>query len=264
MLAWCNGIDVGYDDVGTGDPIVFLHGFPHNRSLWAPQIGALIDRARCIVPDLRGFGETPAQPPFTVDQYADDVAALLDVLKIDRAVIAGLSMGGYVALAFWRRHQARVRGLALIDTKAGADSAEGLIKRREMIALANERGSAGVADAMITGMVGRSTREKCPEVVDQVHAMLEAASVEGIVGGLEAMMARPDSTPTLPTIDVPTLIVVGDEDVLTPPAESRLMHEAIPESRLEIIRGAGHLSNTERPGAVNHVLTEFLSSLVLA
>ncbi|MGQ0766437.1 MAG: alpha/beta fold hydrolase [Gemmatimonadota bacterium] len=264
MITWCNGIEIGYDDSGTGNPLVLLHGFPHNRRLWAAQVGALLDRARCIVPDLRGFGESSTKPPFSMDQYADDVVALLDHLRVERAIVGGLSMGGYVAFAIWRRHRDRVRALALLDTKAGADSAEAVQKRRDMIALAQERGSAGIADAMITGMVGRSTRAKCPEVADAVHSMLESAPVDGIIGALEALMTRPDSTPTLSTIDVPTVIVVGDEDVLTPPAESRAMHEAIRGSRLEVIAGAGHVSNVERPAAVNHVLSEFIASMNLA
>lgn len=264
MITWCNGIEIGFDDTGTGDPLVLLHGFPHNRRLWASQVGALLDRARCIVPDLRGFGESSVKPPFSMDQYADDVVALLDHLRIERAIVGGLSMGGYVTFAIWRRHRERVRALALIDTKAGADSPDAVQKRRDMIALARERGSAGVADALITGMVGRSTRAKCPEVADSMHSMLESAPVDGIVGALEALLARPDSTQTLSTIDVPTLIVVGDEDVLTPPAESRSMHEAIGGSRLEIIAGAGHVSNVERPAAMNHVLSEFIASLNLA
>jgi pimeloyl-ACP methyl ester carboxylesterase len=151
-----------------------------------------------------------------------------------------------------------------MDTKAGADNPEAIVKRKDMITLARERGSAAVADAMIAGMVGKSTREKCPEVVDAVHRMLESAPVDGIIGALEAMMTRPDSMPTLATIDVPTLILVGDEDALTPPKESQIMHDAIRGSRLEVIPSAGHVSNLERPATVNHVLSEFLSSILLS
>ena len=263
MLTWIGGRPVGYDDTGSGDPVVFLHGFPHRRSLWAAQVDGLVDRARCIAPDLRGLGESGGEGPFSMDRYADDVVELLDHLRVERAVIAGLSMGGYVAFALWRRHPHRVRALALLDTRPGADTEEGVKKRREMIALARERGSGAIADAMITGMVGRSTREKCPEIVDTVHAMLESAPVEGVVGALEAMLARSDSTPTLATITVPTLIVCGEEDVLTPVKESQGMHAAIVGSHLEVIAGAGHVSCIERPAAVNHVLSEFLSSLSL-
>ncbi len=263
VITFSGDVEIGYDDLGAGDPIVFLHGFPHSRALWAPQLNALVDRARCIAPDLRGFGESTAAPPFTMDQYADDVAALLDALHIERAVICGLSMGGYVALAFWRRHRARVRGLVLMDTRAGADSPETRIKRNDMIALAHERGSSAVADAMISGMVGKSTREKCPEVVDAVHRMLESAPVAGVAGGLAALREREDSTATLGTIDVPVLVVVGEEDVLTPPSEAAILHAGIRGSTLEVIAGAGHVSNVERPAAVNHILSEFLAKLTL-
>ena len=264
MIAYCGGLEIGYDDVGSGDAVVFLHGFPHHRALWASQVAALVDRARCIAPDLRGFGESSVHPPYSVDQYADDLAALLDSLRIERAVVCGLSMGGYVALAFWRRHRARVRALILMDTRAGNDSAEGRERRDQMIALARQRGSEAVADAMITGMVGKRTREKCPEVVDDVHRMLESAPVDGVVGALEALRDRPDSTATLETIDVPTLIVVGEDDVLTPPGEAMLLHAGIRGSTLEVIAGAGHVANVERPAAVNHVITEFLAKVTLS
>ena len=261
MIALCDGVEIGYDDVGTGVPVAFVHGFPHNRTLWAPQIGALVDRARCIAPDLRGFGESSTHGPFSIDQFADDVALLLRGLGIERAVVAGISMGGYVAFALWRRHRSLVRGLVLADTRAGADTDEARDKRRALVEVARTRGSGAVADGQITGMLGKTTREKRPALIDELHRMLEAAPVAGIVGALEAMMARVDSTDTLATLDVPTLIVVGDEDVLTPPSEAEILHEAIRGSRLEVIEHAGHVSNMERPAAFNHVLSEFLASL---
>ncbi|MCC6773533.1 MAG: alpha/beta fold hydrolase, partial [Gemmatimonadaceae bacterium] len=133
MIALSGDFEIGYDDVGTGEPVLFLHGFPHNRTLWAAQLGALFDRARCIAPDLRGFGESTVAAPYSMNQYADDAVALLDALRIERAVVCGLSMGGYVALAIWRRHRARVRGLILMDTRAGSDSPAGRVRRDEMI-----------------------------------------------------------------------------------------------------------------------------------
>jgi 3-oxoadipate enol-lactonase len=154
-----------------------------------------------------------------------------------------------------------VRALMLADTRAGADTVEGSAKRLELIDVARTRGSGAVADNQITGMLGKTTREKRPALIDQVHRMLESAPVDGIVGALEAMMGRIDSTATLATIDVPTLVVVGQEDVLTPVAEAELLHEAIRGSRLEVIEHAGHMSNLERPAAFNHVLSEFLASL---
>ncbi len=125
MLALCGDIEIGYDDVGTGEVVLFIHGFPHNRAFWSAQLGALLGRARCIAPDLRGFGETSSGGPYSIDRYADDLVLLLDTLRIERAVVCGLSMGGYVALAFWRRHRRTRAGLILMDTRAGGDSADG-------------------------------------------------------------------------------------------------------------------------------------------
>lgn len=255
-----NGLTVAYDEVGTGVPVVLLHGFPHNRSLWAPQTSAMVEHGRCIAPDLRGFGDSGCEGPFSMDQYAEDVVALLDNLGIDRAVVAGLSMGGYVAFALWRLRPELVRGLVLADTRAGADSSETRAKRLELMAVARDKGAAAVANAQITGMVGASTRAHNPALVNGLHQMLASAPVEGIVGGLQAMMDRPDSTGLLATIDVPTLIIVGEEDALTPVKESRAMHAAITGSTLQVIPGAGHVSNLEKPAAFNHVFGEFLSA----
>lgn len=263
MLSWIGERQVGYDDVGQGDAVLFVHGFPLSRAVWSPQLGALIDRARCIAPDLRGFGESPPLAPYTMDQYADDLAALMDFLHIEKAVVCGLSMGGYVNFALWRRHPDRVRGMVMVGTRAGADAAAAREKRAAMIALARERGSSGVADQMMPGMLGKSTRERNPALGDAVHAMLDSAPVDGVIGALEAMVARQDSHETLASISVPVLIVCGDEDVLTPVSESRAMHVGIAGSHLEVIAGAGHLANLERPAAVNHVLSEFLASLSL-
>jgi 3-oxoadipate enol-lactonase len=259
-----NGIQLSYDDVGTDLPIVLLHAFPLDHSMWAPQIGALVRQGRSIAPDLRGFGASTPAPPYSMDQYADDVAALLDALGARPAVVIGLSMGGYVAFALWRRHRARVRALVLADTRAGADTDEGREKRRRLIEVARSRGSGTVAETQLASMVGDTTRQRRPEVVEMVRTLMTAAPVEGIVGALEAMMTRPDSTPTLATIDVPTLIVVGEEDTLTPPHEAQAMHERIRGSRLEVIAGAGHICNLERPAAFTHVLSEFVEGVSLA
>jgi 3-oxoadipate enol-lactonase len=264
MIALIDDLEIAYDDVGTGPPVVFVHGFPHNRTLWAPQVNALVDHARCVALDLRGFGESTRRGPYTIDQYADDVAALIRSLRLERAIIAGISMGGYIAFALWRRHRALVRGLILCDTRPGADTEDGRAKRNELIAAARAKGSGSVADAMIGGMVGTTTREKYLGIVDAVYTMLALSPVDGVVGALEAMRERIDSTPTLSTIDVPTLIVCGSEDAFTPPAESEAMHAAIPSSRLEILSGAGHLSNVERPAAFNHVVSEFIASIGFA
>jgi pimeloyl-ACP methyl ester carboxylesterase len=261
VISLASGLEIAYDDAGSGLPGLFIHGFPHDRTLWLPQLGALVVRARCIAPDLRGFGASTTHGPYSMDRYADDLASLLDALRIERAVVCGLSMGGYVAFAFWRRHRARARALVLCDTRAGADDDEGRARRDALIALAREKGVDAVARAMMVNMVGASTRERHPGVVEAMYAMLASAPLDGVVGALEALRDRPDSRPTLATIDVPTLILVGDEDTLTPPAESRAMHAAIASSRLELVAGAGHVSNVERPAAFNHLLSEFLATV---
>ena len=253
---------LAHADVGRGLPVVLLHAFPLNRSMWEPQIAALLGECRCLVPDLRGFGDSPKTGPYSMDVFADDVIALLDALLIDQAVFVGLSMGGYVALNLIRRHRRRVRALVLADTRAAADTPEGKQKREELIALARAEGAAAIADRQVTGLIGKSTREKQPELVERTRSVMAAESVDGIVGALQAMRDRADSTDLLSTIDVPTLIVVGDEDVITPVKESRAMHELVPASRLEIIPGAGHLSNLERPAAFNAALSDFVGSLL--
>jgi 3-oxoadipate enol-lactonase len=252
---------LAYDDCGTGLPVVLLHGYPHDRTLWSPQLGAFVDTCRCIAPDLRGFGESPAEPPYTMDRYADDVVALLDKLGIERAVIGGLSMGGYIAFAIWRRHRQRVRALVLADTRAGADTDETRAGRRAQIELVRSRGTSVLAAQLATRQLGAHTRERHPDIVEVVRDMIARAPLDGIVGALEAMMARPDSTSTLATINVPTLVLVGEDDELTPVAESVRIHEGIAGSRLERIVNAGHLSNIERPAAFNHVLSEFVGRL---
>ena len=263
MIAVIDSLEIGYDDVGAGSgvPLLFVHAFPLNRTMWAPQLSALVERSRCIAADMRGLGDSSVAPPYSMEQYADDLAHLLDQLRIDKVVLVGLSMGGYASFAFWRRHKHRVRALVLADTRAGADSDETLSRRRQLIQLARSEGAIAVANVQIPSLVGKTTREKQPDTYDAVHRMVAQAPVEGIVGALEAMMVRPDSTPMLSTIDVPTLIVVGEEDVPTPVKEARAMHERIPGSRLEVIAQSGHLTNMERPAAFNHLLTEFLGAL---
>jgi pimeloyl-ACP methyl ester carboxylesterase len=265
LIGVLDSLDIGYDDVGTGagptPPLLFVHAFPLNRTLWAPQLSALVERSRCVAADLRGFGDSSVSPPYSIEQYADDLAHLLDMLHIDKVVFVGSSIGGYIAFAFWRRHRKRVRAFVLADTRAGADSDETLSRRRHLIHTARTEGATAVANLQIPALVGKTTREKQPDTYDAVHRMIAQAPAEGIVGALEAMMVRPDSTATLATIDVPTLIVVGEEDVPTPVKEARAMHERIPGSRIEVISHAGHLPNLERPAAFNHVLTEFLGAL---
>lgn len=262
MIAHIGGAAIGFDDTGTGTPIVFLHAFPLDRTMWAPQLARLSGQARCIAVDLRGFGESSATPPFSVDRYADDVAGVLDTLGVDRAIVAGLSLGGYVAFALWRRHRARVRALVLADTRAGADTADGRERRRALIEVARANGSDAVAARQLEVVIGPGTRERHPEIRDRIRRIMAASPVAGIVGALEAMLGRPDSTSTLSTIDVPTLFVVGEEDTVTPLADAQAMQHAIPGSRVEVVAGAGHLSNLEQPDAFTGVVEDFLGTLL--
>lgn len=258
MIAQIGGATIGYDDIGEGTPVVFLHAFPLNRTMWTPQTSALAADWRCITMDFRGFGESSATPPFSTDRYADDVAELLDSINVRRAIVVGLSMGGYVAFSLWRRHAMRISALVLADTRAGADSPETRERRHELMALARDAGARAVADRQLVGLLSRSTRERRPDIENAMRAIATSAKVEGIVGALEAMLGRPDSTATLTSLAIPTLILVGDEDVITPAKEARAMHAAIRGSRLELLANAGHLSNVERPAAFNAVVSEFL------
>jgi pimeloyl-ACP methyl ester carboxylesterase len=252
-----------FDDVGAGMPVVFLHGFPLSRALWKPQLDDLQGQCRVIAPDFRGFGGTSAAlANVTVDQLANDVAALLDALKItEPAVIGGLSMGGYVALAFARRHPARLRGLILADTRSEADSPETKENRDKMIAFAKTHSALDVIDQMMSRLLGHETQMHHPEIAEEVRAIAGKQAPAGIVAALAAMRDRPDSRPGLSAIRVPTLVVVGAEDVVTPPSAAEAMVAAIPGSRYAKIAAAGHLSNLEQPEMFNAVVGSFLGAL---
>lgn len=257
-------LDMGCDDEGAGQAILFVHGFPLDRSLWRHQRVALSTRCRCLVPDLRGFGESSVRAPFSVDQYADDLALLMDRLEIDDAIVCGLSMGGYIAMAMWRRHADRIRGLVLCDTKASADSEAARGKREEMIAVATAEGSGAVASRQIGAVLGASTRARHPEIEAEVLAMMSRQPVGGVVGALGALRDRPDSRSTLSSISVPTLVIVGEEDTVTPVADAEEMMALLPavaRPRLERIANAGHLSCLERPAAVTHAIAEFVATV---
>lgn len=256
------GVDIEYDVSGESrsPTLLLVHGFPHDRTLWAPQMHALSGTYRCVAVDLRGFGESSSAPPYAMDQYADDLAALLDAIGVERAVVAGLSMGSYIAFALWRRHAHRVQSFILADTRAGADTDLVRARRTEMIALVRAGGVSGLPAQLAAAQLGASTRARQPELETTVLAMSRRATADGVIGALEAMMARPDSSSTLPTITVPTLIIAGQEDILAPPVEAEQMHALVPGSRLEVIQGAGHLSNMERPAAFNAVVSTWAAT----
>jgi len=246
---------------GDGPALLLVHGFPVDHSLWAHQVATLKGWRR-IAPDLRGCGASDAPADgYSMAAYADDLVRLLDRLQVGRAVVAGLSMGGYVAFELLRRYRERVAGLILVDTRAEADTADARRGREAMIEAARSGGASAVAERMLPRLLGRTTHRTQPPLVQQVREMIAHQRVPGIVGALGAMRDRPDSTPLLATIDVPTLVVVGEEDEVTPPALARAMTAAIPSAALTTIAAAGHFAPLEAPSAVSRVMAEFLEAV---
>ena len=255
-----NNINMAYTDTGVGRPVVLIHGYPFNRSLWSEQIPALSNAYRIIAPDLRGFGDSDASDDTsTMNRLAADVAALMDHLEIARATICGLSMGGYVALAFYKQFPSRVRALVLADTRAQADTEEGKQTRVQQAEKALSEGMAGIADAMLPKLLTPETVSKRPEIVKFVRDMMLQTKPEGAAAALRGMAEREDQTELLPKITVPALILVGAEDAITPVADSEKMHQAIDNSRLVVLDHAGHVSNLERAQQFNDAVLHFLS-----
>lgn len=245
----------------TGDPIVLLHPFPLDADYWAPQLAEPPAGWRLVAPDLRGFGpEAPPAPAASLDDYARDVIELLDRFAIDRAVIAGVSMGGYVAFALLRLAPDRVRALVLANTRMDADPPEARANRETMLARLAREGSAGVAREM-PKLLGETTERERPEVKEALRARMAATPAAAMAAAVRAMMARPDSTATVAAFGGAALIVSADEDALTPPPLQRAMHAAMAGSTLETIAGAGHLASLERPAEFNRVLLRFLHTL---
>ena len=259
MFMSVNGIRLMVAQRGQGrEPVLLLiHGFPLDHRMWTAQLRGLAADCRVLAPDLRGHGTSELTPgPLTMDQHADDLAALLDRLGIGRAIVAGLSMGGYVAFAFWRRHRERVQALALLDTRAEPDGPAARANRDVMAARVQQAGAGSLADEMLPKRLAPASRAN-PRVSSAVHRMSVSQPVGGIGGALAGLRDREDSRLTLPTITVPVLALTGEADVLTPPADVAAMAAAIPAARLVMIPGAGHLSPMENPRAVNAALRAF-------
>jgi pimeloyl-ACP methyl ester carboxylesterase len=240
--------------------LVLLHAFPLNARMWEGQLCLADGGWRVIAPHFRGVDAGDGDPPTaSIDDYAADVIDLLDALHIDQVVLGGLSMGGYTAFAILRHAARYVQGLILADTRAEADAPEGLEGRRKMLDLVHSKGAAAVAEEMIPKLLGETPRRSRAGVIVLFRSHVLSTSRLAMAGSVRALMSRPDSTPLLATIHVPTLILVGAEDTVTPPPLSEKMHHAIAGSELTVIPAAGHLANLEQPDLFNAALARFIS-----
>ena len=257
MQMTVNGITLSYTDEGRGPALVFVHGFPLSRDTWRHQVEAFRASHRVIAPDLRGLGQSEAQPGTnTMERFADDVHTLLEKLETGPVVLAGHSMGGYVALAFARRFPAMLRGLVLVGTKAGADTPEAAAGRRATAEKVKLEGIVGVVNAMAPKMLAANNQDAA--MAAQVRDFMEPSKPEGVIAALLGMAERPDSTPSLGQIRVPTLVVTGGADTIIPPSESEALAKSIPGAELRVIPDAGHLVAFEKPAEFNAALEEWL------
>jgi 3-oxoadipate enol-lactonase len=245
---------LAYESVGSGPVLVLVHAFPFDSRMWRKTAATLASQRRVITPDMRGFGLSDlGSGGFSIADLADDVAALLDALKLPAATVGGMSMGGYVALAFARRHRDRLKSLILADTKAAADTPEARQGRETAITLVEQQGVPALLEKQISRLLSASASDSLRA---EVRA-LGAQPPDAVIAAIRALRDRPDRTAELPEIAVPTLVVVGSEDGLSPPAEAQLMAAAMPDARVAEIPGAAHLSNLENPNAFAAALAGF-------
>jgi pimeloyl-ACP methyl ester carboxylesterase len=247
---------------GNGTPLVLLHAFPLSSAMWLGQREGLASRCRVITPDLRGFGGSQlGEDTPSVDAMADDVARLLDGENIERAVIGGQSMGGYVTMAFCRRHPDRILGVILADTKASADADPAKDNRERIARAVLEDGNTILVDEVLPTLMGATTKQRRAMVVGRVRGLVQSAPPAAVAWAQRAMAARPDSFDTLRALKAPTLVIVGEEDELSPPSDAKAMAEAVSEARLNVIEQAGHLSAIEQPEAFNRAVADFINDL---
>jgi 3-oxoadipate enol-lactonase len=264
MKTTLNAIEVSFFDIGKPDalPIVLIHGFPFSHEMWDPQIEALQKRFRVIAYDLRGHGKSGVgDGQYTLEFFVDDLLALLDYLKIGKAVLCGLSMGGYIALRAVERNPERVMGLILADTQAKADSNEAKLKRAAAIKSVKANGVNAYAEAFVKSVFAPQTSTSNIAAVEKIRQIIQSNSSLGICGALLALASRTDTTESLSGIKVPTLILVGEHDALTPPSVSQEMHSKIPNSDIHLIPNAAHMSNLENSEEFNKHILNFLGGL---
>jgi 3-oxoadipate enol-lactonase len=256
--------EICYEIRGNGPPVVLLHPFPCDHEFWNPVAPALDSRYRLILPDLRGHGDSEiGEGPALMQKHASDVARVLDTAGIGKAAFIGCSIGGYILFELWRRLRERMTALGLCDTRPQADTAEARANRLKAAATVLEQGTEPFLESMIPKLLGRTTMTARPDLVDGAHAMMHKMSAEDISQVQRGMAERSDSVADLKTINVPTLIVIGEEDVLSTVADGELMRQNIAGSELKVILKAGHYSPWEQPEAVGTVLRQFLDKAAL-
>jgi 3-oxoadipate enol-lactonase len=256
--------EISYEIRGDGPPVVLLHPFPCHREFWLPVAAALGSRYRLILPDLRGHGDSEiGEGPALMPKHARDVARVLDAAGIGKAAFVGCSIGGYILFEFWRRFRERVTSLALCDTRPQADTAEARANRLKAADAVLEQGTEPFIESMIPKLIGRTTVATRPDLVDGARAMMRKMSAEDISQVQRGMAERPDSVADLKTINVPTLIAIGEEDVLATVADGELMRQNISGSQLKVIPKAGHYAPWEQPEAVGKILRQFFEDAAL-
>jgi len=252
-----NQIAIAYTDIGNGFPLLLIHGFPLSRKTWEPQVIYLSMWMRVIAPDLRGHGETQAPLiPFRINDMALDMLSLFDALGIEKAIVCGLSMGGYVSLALYKLAPKRVKALILANTKAGTDSLERRAGRYAMIERIQKEGMEALAEEQLPTFF--YAHDTSAELNSQIRAIIRANSCKGAMECLRAMAIRPSSINLLPNIQVPTLIIASPEDQAIPVSESYSMHREIPRAKIVLINNAGHLVNLERASEFSAAVLDFV------
>jgi 3-oxoadipate enol-lactonase len=263
MRATINKVQLAYDDHGVGLPVIFLHAFPLNRRMWEGELTALLGEARyrLVALDWRGFGESEITSEIsTMELFADDVAGLMDALGMQNAVLCGLSMGGYAAFAFLRKYPQRVGGLILADTRPGADTPEAQANRENVARIAETQGTGAIADLQVPRLLSEYTRQQHPDVEARVRQLIDEATPRGIAAASRGMAQRTDSSDLLAGITCPTLVIVGEQDALTPPTVAQDYASRIPGTQYVVIPQAGHLSNLEQPEVFLLAISGFLGS----
>ena len=261
MRILVNGVSLAVEEAGHGVPLLLVHGFPLSSQMWAPVLPALAEAVRVVAVDLRGFGDSEApRDGYTMDSLATDVVGVADALGLTRFAVAGHSMGGYVALRVAARWPDRLVGLMLVDSRAEADDEAGRLRREEAIARIVGGGREGFLDDFIPNLVALATRQRAPRLLEELRAMAERVPARVLAGCLAGMRDRPDSRSLLPALAVPLLVMVGEEDTITPPASAQAMASAAPRATVACIAGAGHTPPVERPVATAEAMLAFAAA----